>query len=120
MKRRDFIKGSMVSVACAPSIFRLHDLSFAAKNARTQSAGKKMHVEYARQEIPPFELPSLRGHRYQDSVPDTLDIGERARLGVNVLTSITDPDADYEIYWWADFFRQPPIMMHDFNDSVQV
>jgi hypothetical protein len=52
-------------------------------------------------------------------VPDTLDIAERAQLGINCLTGITDPEADYEIYWFADFFRNPPVMMHDFNDWCQ-
>jgi len=41
-----------------------------------------------------------RGQSYQDKVPDTLDIAERARLAVHALPSITDPDADYEIYHW--------------------
>src|SRR5216684_2089345 len=49
----------------------------------------------------------------------TLDIGERARLGVHVLTSITDPEVDDEIYWSCHFFRNPPAMEHDFNDWVQ-
>ena len=44
---------------------------------------------------------------------------ERAKLGINCLTEITDPNADHEIYWFADFHRNPPVMVHDFNDWCQ-
>ena len=49
-------------------------------------------------------------------MPDTLDLAERARLGVHVLTSIADPQADYEIYWGVNFYRNPAVVWHDFND----
>ena len=32
-----------------------------------------MAIEYIRQEIPDFDLPSYSGHRYEAMVPDTLD-----------------------------------------------
>ena len=35
------------------------------------------------------------------------------------MTSIADPNADYEIYGWAWWFRNPPVMNHDHNDWVQ-
>jgi len=79
----------------------------------------KFAVQYVRTEIPRFSIPPYRGERYSDKVPDTLDLTERAKLGINVLTSITDPEADHEIYWLTDVFRNPPIMLHDFNDWVQ-
>jgi hypothetical protein len=56
---------------------------------------------------------------YEDRVPDTLDIAERARLGVHCMTAITDPSADYEIYWTAHFDQNPPAMVHDVNDWCQ-
>jgi hypothetical protein len=73
-------------------------------------------IEYIRKNIPEFEIPPYRGTRYEDQVPDTLDIAERSKLGINCLTGITDPNADREIYWYADFFRNPPVMLHDYND----
>lgn len=83
-------------------------------------AGQSKHViQYIRASAPEFDIPPLRGQHYVDTVPDTLDIAERAKLGIHVLTSITDPTADDEIYWVADFARNPPIMGHDFNDWVQ-
>jgi hypothetical protein len=118
MKRRDFIKAS-VGVFGSAALSRLPGLSFPAA-VLSDVAPTTSRVEYARQAIPPFELPHFLGQRYDDNVPDTLDIAERARLGLHVLTSITDPASDYEIYWLTDFFRQPPAMVHDFNDWVQL
>jgi hypothetical protein len=73
-------------------------------------------IEYIREQIPDFEIPPYRGTRYEDRVPDTLDIAERAKLGINCLTGITDPKADCEIYFGVEFFRNPPVMGHDFSD----
>ena len=80
-------------------------------------AGQKNYViRYIRDSTPEFHIPPYRGERYKDTVPDTLDIAERAKLGVHVLTAITDPRADYEIYWWANFDRNPATMLHDGDD----
>ena len=76
-------------------------------------------IRYIRDSAPEFHIPPYRGERYEDTVPDTLDIAERAKLGIHLLTAITDPRAGYEIYWSANFLRNPPIMSHDFNDWVQ-
>ena len=43
-----------------------------------------------------------------------------AELAINGLTGPTDPDADYEIYWRANFNTNPPSMMHSGDDHVQV
>ena len=42
------------------------------------------------------------------------------RWRFNGLIGPTDPTADYEIYWWVDFFNYPAIMTHDYADMVQV
>jgi hypothetical protein len=82
-------------------------------------AGRVKHaIRYINDSVPHFEIPPYAGTRYQDTVPDTLDLAERAKLGVHLLTSITDPLADDEIYWLVDFSRNPPVMLHDFNDWV--
>ena len=39
-----------------------------------------------------------------------------AELGIHGLTGPTYPEADYEVYWQANFFREPPIMWHDVDD----
>src|ERR1035437_7935489 len=83
-------------------------------------AGQKAHtIRYIRDSAPEFHIPPYSGEHYEDTVPDTLDIAERAKLGVRLLTSITDPLADHEIYWTADFAVNPPVMAHAFSDWVQ-
>ena len=114
MDRRDFLRTSLLTYG---SLALPGNLS--ARRAIDTRSDSKFHIQYVREEIPAFEIPPYRGRSYEDNVPDTLDIGERARLGVHVLTSITDPEVDDEIYWSCHFFRNPPAMEHDFNDWVQ-
>src|SRR5580658_8715608 len=65
-------------------------------------------VGYPRTQIPSFEIPVYRGLRYEDTIPDTLDIATRGELAIHAITSISDPKLDDEVYWFADFFRNPP------------
>ena len=77
-------------------------------------------VRYLRDQAPPFDLPPLTGQRYELRVPDTLDLGQRAQLALNALTEALDPQADYELYFRANFNRNPPVMWHDFSDVCDV
>ena len=77
-------------------------------------------IGYIREDIPEFDVPAYVGDRYEAMVPDTLDLQERARMGVNCLTSSTDPEADYEMYWGVDFRTRPPVMSHTFADMCQM
>ena len=45
-------------------------------------------------------------------VPATLDLVERARLGINGLTGSVDPDIDYEPYFLTFFSARPAYMVH--------
>ena len=76
-------------------------------------------IDYIRKDIPNLELPEYRGASYEALVPDTLDIQERALLGINGTTSPTDPERDYELYWLVSFYRNPPGMYHQIHDHVQ-
>jgi hypothetical protein len=76
-------------------------------------------IRYIRDEIPDFSLPSYGGERYEAMVPDTLDIQERATLGINALTELTDPEADYEIYFDGLLGSNPPVLVHDEADNCQ-
>lgn len=76
-------------------------------------------IDYVRSESPDFSLPGYEGERYEAMVPDTLDIQERAALGINALTELTDPEADYEIYFDVLFGSVPPVMVHDEADNCQ-
>src|SRR5262245_55612479 len=45
-------------------------------------------------------------------IPDTLDLAERARLGVNGLLGSLDAGAEYDPYFLAFFMADPPYMTH--------
>ena len=77
-------------------------------------------IQYITERIPEVNVPAYDGESYDDRVPDTLDLAERARLAVNGLTEPTDPEADFEIYWRAHFRTNPPKMHHSMDDQVQV
>jgi hypothetical protein len=109
MDRRDFIQDSLF----------LTGTMLMPVNRAWASTAQKLNVGYIREQIPAFDVPPYAGARYTDEIPDTLDIAERARLGINCLTGITDPLADHEIFWFADFYRDPPVMVHDFSDWCQ-
>jgi hypothetical protein len=47
----------------------------------------------------PLNRFKMGGEYYQARVPDTLDLAERAHLGVRHLTSIISEKDDYEMYW---------------------
>jgi hypothetical protein len=127
VNRRTFSKlslaalgGSLVTGACSreKQATQASGSDFSVSYGEVPTGETTHRAQYIREKAPEFEIPSYRGMRYEDTVPDTLDIAERAKLGINVLTSITDPKADYEIYWLVDFSRNPPVMSHDFNDWV--
>ena len=76
-------------------------------------------IEYIRSHAPEHKVPQYEGKRYETLVPDTLDLQERAALGVHALTAPTDPDADCEMYFWVKFSANPPLLQHDHSDRVQ-
>ena len=75
-----------------------------------------MRFRYMSEEIPSFRLPTNGGQRYEALVPATFDVQERAALAVRGLTGITDPEKDYEVYWWVTMGSNPPYMTHRPND----
>jgi len=77
-------------------------------------------IQYIRPDIPEFSTPAYGGQRYAAWAPDTLDLQERCALAVNGLTGPTDPEADYEIYWYVWMHGDRPAMRHDHNDHVQI
>ncbi len=81
---------------------------------------RSKEIKYINPVVPDVELPGYQGERYQASVPDTLDLADRARLAVNGLTGPTNREADYELYWALVLGNNPPYMYNDFNDHVQI
>jgi hypothetical protein len=120
MNRRHFIHRSLLGAAGTAALVP-KTWAKAAALWGENSASSASTIKYIREDIPAFEIPPYRGKTYEDLVPDTLDIAERARLGIHALTSIPDPTADYQIYWWVNLLRNPPVMQHQFSDyKVQV
>src|SRR6185295_2365727 len=73
-------------------------------------------IVYIREKIPSVPLKPYSGQTYEDTIPDTLDIAERADLAINALTGVTNPLADHELYWLSKFDRNPPVLYHDWSD----
>jgi hypothetical protein len=120
MNRRNFVRKSVLGLAgtAVASVTKTWAKAALPSINNTSIASS---IQYIRDSIPAFEIPAYRGKTYVDLVPDTLDLAERAKLGVHALTSITDPAADYQIYWAVNLLRNPPVMEHQFDDyHVQV
>ena len=60
------------------------------------------------------KLTSVRitGDRYEATVPDTLDLSDRAALALNALGGTLDPERDYQMYWEVRYRVRPPYMRH--------
>jgi hypothetical protein len=118
MDRRDFMKGSLLAAGGSLVTGACREEGGVKPSGRgTQQS--KLRIQYIREQIPSFEIPPYGGKSYEDTVPDTFDIEERAKLAIHGITSITDPNADYEIFWFGNFYRNPPVLIHDFSDWCQ-
>ena len=53
---------------------------------------------------------SVKGQRYEASVPDTLDLADRMGLAVNALTNVWYPSERYALAFNVDFSRRPPLI----------
>ena len=65
-----------------------------------------------------IKSPRLDGERFEAEVPDTLDLAERAKLGINALTGSFDPKMK-EIYPSRYFYHKQPYMVHGLVSSMQ-
>ncbi len=46
-----------------------------------------------------INLPRIKGTYYEATVPDTLDLAERAHLGISHFLDLISEENDYEMYW---------------------
>jgi hypothetical protein len=67
-------------------------------------------IGYINAEAPKVELLPYQGETYDATVPDTLDLAERARIAVHVLTEVAERRADYECYDIFYPLTDPPSM----------
>ena len=58
-------------------------------------------------ELPP---PRVEGERYEDEVPDTLDLTVHAQYAINAYTRMLDPAMDYRFHGNAHFLRRRPAL----------
>lgn len=113
MDRRKFLTNSLAGIGGL-------GLSKSLSAIGSENKSLTLNIQYVTEKVPIVNIPPYRGVRYEDSVPDTLDVAEQAKLAIHALTSITDLTADAEIFWFLDIFRNPVIMRHDMSDWVQM
>ena len=104
-------KSSVCLFALLCAVFALN-----AIHAEDPKSGK---INYVREDIPAIPMKPHEGETYNDLIPDTLDIAERAELGINVLTRCTNPNADYELYFGVRFTQNPVAMVQNWDDWCQ-
>ncbi len=73
-------------------------------------------IGYINPDVPDFAPPTYPGEYYESVVPATLDLAERARLVLHPVTSMTNPNCDYEIYFVVSHVAQPPVLLHSNGD----
>jgi len=72
--------------------------------------GPESDIQYLNPEIPDIPPPEYPGERYEALVPATLDLAERAKLALNAITEMMNPNCDMEMYWNVDLLDTPPRM----------
>lgn len=68
--------------------------------------------------IPVSVISGQIGRYYDDEVPDTLDLAERARLGLNYFTEIIQEDRNYEMCLSADLDKSRPPYLRCFMSDI--
>jgi hypothetical protein len=72
-------------------------------------------IGYIRKDIPAVPFTPYKGTAYEDWIPDTYDIAERANFCINVLTCATNKNQDHEQYF-SVYVGNPLRMAHNFSD----
>ena len=57
--------------------------------------------------------PTAETHTYTATVPDTLDLAERARIAVNALTEIIAENPTHQPYQKSDYYRNPQVFSNE-------
>ena len=61
----------------------------------------------------PAEDPRVSRGSYVASMPETLDLSDRAAIALNALGGTLDPENKYEMYFGTTFVANPPYMSHE-------
>jgi hypothetical protein len=97
--RRDFLKSSVLLAGAGLASRAQASLGAAPSDLPWSRTARLPRVE----DVLNRETFKPRGQSYQATVPDTLDLAERARLSVNVMTHNVDPDWSYYVFQSFDF-----------------
>lgn len=109
MKRRNFLAQGISSLAL---------MKTALASGPSLGEGRKGVSKREEPRKGTGALPARLGTYYESTVPDTLDLAERARLGLHYFDSITDASLNYEMYFGADFKTHPASMFPLFCTSL--
>ena len=65
------------------------------------------------------QIPYLSGETYEATVPNTLDLAERAKLAFDAVVDSADPNFEYMSWWASVYSKKPPRRNHaDFVTSA--
>src|SRR6516225_6207759 len=92
MDRRKFVKSSFLALGSI-------GLPAPARVRSGGGAGGPLRAE----DVLDIEKMKPRGHFYEATVPDTLDLAERARIAINALTHLVVPETWYYDVQYVDF-----------------
>lgn len=105
--------GSLATLGLSRKTYPILRQQFAASSSsETTSSG----IGFIRDSVPAVELPHVKGVFYEDHVPNTLDLAERAKFALQSLTGLTDPVVNYDVFFLAIFYRNPPVLQHSSSD----
>ena len=79
------------------------ELSSSVKLTNSWDTSAQDNAEILISETTEINRPKQIGTYYEAVVPDTLDLAQRARMGLNHFTSIICPQHNYEMYWGGAF-----------------
>jgi hypothetical protein len=115
------MKNNYLNLMCMAMLLTCGDSRFAYSQTRQSywpykdSQPIEEQIGYIRENIPAVPFTPYKGTSYEDLVPDTYDIAERADFCINVLTCDTDKNQDHEQYF-SVYIGNPLRMAHNFSD----
>ena len=108
MSRRSFLKfisiifGAGAASACERVLFSQTETAIASPSVMPKCGDDDFSALAHK-----FEID---GVYYEANVPDTLDLAERAEMTINALTRCTNPEENYDAYFFGELRRNPPVM----------
>ena len=105
--RRSFLKKAVALGGAAPLAIS------AGADARAALAAPNVHVPETK-----VDAGIYSGLRHTALVPDTLDLADRAELGIRGIGGTIDPDLHYMMYFSIHYHWRTPVMTHHSADPT--